>query len=65
MERAVLNSKCSGVLPRQLEAMGGSDNTCCTLWLRVHYAHRYSRKPPHLGRHKKYTLLENMCVRGL
>ena len=33
--------------------------------LGVHYARRYSRKPPNLGRRKKYTLLENMCLRGL
>ena len=33
--------------------------------LGVHYAHRYSRKPPTLGRCKKYTLFENMRVRGL
>ena len=37
----------------------------CHPMLGVHYAHRYSCKPPNLGRRKKYTLLENMCVRGL
>ena len=59
--------------------LSGSESVCPTpppplkmagiLWeiqvLGVHYAHRYSRKPPNLGRRKKYTLFENMCVRAL
>ena len=33
--------------------------------LGVHYAHRYSRKSENIGRRKKYTIWDNMCVRGL